>query len=217
MKRPPSHRIGALAENLTEKLFIEKGWIVHRCVPDYGFDFLVCPCDATTVSMDIAFLQVKGANHALQASHEHSVPVAILAKHLRLWADTATPSYLAVVEVPSARVFLCNTWFLIDDLEDRSGPDWFRHGNRHTVYLPGDTVLEGDRLSRMARALKRRWSEMRKALFIDGKPESPDMARYKVYPRRKPWFAPGEITHAMSCNSFAELKQKTGIAFERPS
>jgi hypothetical protein len=59
MKRPITHKVGDLTENLVEQAFLQSDWVVNSQSSDYGRDFFVeyFEPDGSTSS---AFLQVKG-------------------------------------------------------------------------------------------------------------------------------------------------------------
>jgi len=173
MQITPSQQHGAIGENIVERCFLSDGWIVHRCIPDYGFDFLVCPSRGGTVSTDYAFLQVKSVSSPLSVLVDGTIPFRIETKHLELWQQTATPSYLCVVELPTERIFLSRTWHLTDFVDDVHGRGWEKKHDSYTVHLSNDMLVQGDRLLRMTKALEETWERIRYVLSDKFQP-SPD-------------------------------------------
>lgn len=108
MLRPRAHVVGELGELAFAEAMTAHGWVLTKLTPDYGFDFVGQPVEANKVTADFTLFQVKSVDRELLKHRDGVRAVRIRRKHVDLWSGVPVPVFLAVVEVPTRRIYIAN-------------------------------------------------------------------------------------------------------------
>lgn len=160
--RPESHRVGDLAETLTQEAFLSSGWIVNRCLSDYGYDFFVMRDPSEDSSPGFAFLQVKG--HGGNAFGENSslCHVQVKTRHLRQWYGCPVPVFLCIVHVPTRSVYVVSIKEVVGSLRSEHGAEWASAKSR-CIMVTTKHLFSPEVAARLLREIEHYWMIVRQA------------------------------------------------------
>jgi Domain of unknown function (DUF4365) len=162
MRRPESHRTGELGEVRAIQILTEFGWIVGKLQPDYGFDLLIQRTHEEAVLADFALVQVKASRGPKASRSGYAAKVLIGSDHLELWKSVAIPSFLVLVMLPAADIFVLDCHALLGQLSEmkRRGPN----PRRVSIAVPEATRVSTERMLELDSAVKNFWTQIRAQL-----------------------------------------------------
>jgi hypothetical protein len=125
-----------------------------KLTPDYGFDFIGQPLEATKVTTDFVLFQVKSRDRPLSLRPDGTYAVRIRRVHADLWKDVPVPVFLVVVEVPSRRIFLTNARQSVQSAKSDTAST--------SALFREDALLDDACEHRLRAAVNAYWSTLRK-------------------------------------------------------
>jgi hypothetical protein len=108
MQRPLNHVLGELGELRFAEMMVERGWLLTKLTPDYGFDYLGQPVEKEGVTPYFALFQVKARGVRSRRRRAGGRPIRVRREHIEFWRQVSLPSFLVVVEL-STNQFFCVT------------------------------------------------------------------------------------------------------------
>lgn len=160
--RPESHRVGDLAETLAQEVFLASGWIVNRCLSDYGYDFFVMRDVDSNPRPGFAFLQVKGLGGDASGAIVSLSFAQVETRHLRQWENCPIPVLLCIVNVMARSVYVVSAKEIVDSLQSEHGAEWDSTKSRR-VTVTSKHLFSDEVAGKLLREIEDYWAVVRQA------------------------------------------------------